>query len=98
MVVGLVGGAARRARARKSPTARRGPRTDGSFKIEFTAKPDPKVLEKDEPTFVFQINADVTDSAGETRSADRGIRVGYTALEAMLTRGRLADGRTSRWS
>jgi uncharacterized protein YfaS (alpha-2-macroglobulin family) len=59
--------------------------TDGSFKIEFAAKPDPKVLEKDEPTFVYQITADVTDSAGETRSADRGIRVGYTALEAMIT-------------
>ncbi len=58
--------------------------TDGSFKIEFTAKPDLKILEKDEPTFVFQITADVTDSAGETRSAERGIRVGYTALEAML--------------
>ena len=59
--------------------------TDGSFKVEFAAKPDPKVPEKDEPTFVFQINADVTDSAGETRSADRGIRVGYTALEAMVS-------------
>src|ERR1035441_8575574 len=59
--------------------------TDGSFKIEFAAKPDPKVPEKDEPTFVFQINADVTDSAGETRSADRAIRVGYTALEAMIS-------------
>ena len=58
--------------------------TDGSFKIEFTAKPDPKILEKDDPTFVFQITADVTDSAGETRSAERGIRVGYTALEAVL--------------
>jgi uncharacterized protein YfaS (alpha-2-macroglobulin family) len=58
--------------------------TDGSFKIEFTAKPDPSLLEKDEPTFVFQITADVTDGAGETRSADHGIRVGYTALEAIL--------------
>ncbi|HEY5480382.1 MAG TPA: alpha-2-macroglobulin family protein, partial [Verrucomicrobiae bacterium] len=64
-------------------TARTG--TDGAFKIEFSAKPDPKVPEKDEPTFVFQINADVTDSAGETRSADRAIRVGYTALEAMIS-------------
>jgi tetratricopeptide (TPR) repeat protein len=64
-------------------TARSG--TDGSFKIEFAARPDPKVPEKDEPTFVFQINADVTDSAGETRSADRSIRVGYTALEAMVS-------------
>ena len=44
-----------------------------------------KSPEKDEPTFVFPVNADVTDSAGETRSADRAIRVGYTALEAMLS-------------
>jgi uncharacterized protein YfaS (alpha-2-macroglobulin family) len=56
--------------------------TDGSFKIEFAAKPDPKVPEKDEPTFIFQVHADVTDSAGETRSADQSSRVGYTALEA----------------
>jgi hypothetical protein len=61
--------------------------TDGAFKIEFTAKPDPKVPEKDEPTFVFQISADVTDPAGETRSAERAIRVGYTALEAMISAG-----------
>ncbi|MGD1085094.1 MAG: MG2 domain-containing protein [Verrucomicrobiota bacterium] len=59
--------------------------TDGSFKIEFTAKPDPKVLEKDEPTFEFQVSADVTDGAGETRSAERVVRVGYTALEALLS-------------
>jgi hypothetical protein len=58
--------------------------TDGTFKVEFTAKPDPKVPEKDEPSFVFQVNTDVTDSAGETRSAERSIRVGYTALEAMI--------------
>ena len=64
-------------------TARTG--TDGSFKIEFAAKPDPKVPEKDEPTFVFQVNADVTDSAGETRSSDRAIRLGYTALEATIS-------------
>jgi hypothetical protein len=57
---------------------------DGSFKIEFTARPDLKVPEKDEPTFEFAINADVTDSAGETRSAERTVRVGYTALEATL--------------
>jgi hypothetical protein len=58
--------------------------TDGTFKVEFKARPDPKVLEKDEPTFVFHITADVTDATGETRSADRDIRVGYTALEATL--------------
>jgi hypothetical protein len=59
--------------------------TDGSFKIEFTAKPDRKILETDEPTFDFQITADVTDAAGETRSADRSLRIGYTAMEAVLS-------------
>lgn len=59
--------------------------TDGSFKIEFTARPDLKIAETNEPTFEFSITADVTDSAGETRSADRSVRVGYTALEAMMT-------------
>ena len=41
----------------------------GSFKIEFTAKPDISVPEKDEPTFHFAVYADVTDTTGETRSA-----------------------------
>lgn len=59
--------------------------TDGSFKVEFTAAPDRKVPEKDEPMFAFQIHTDVTDSTGETRSADRSIRVGYTALETTMT-------------
>jgi uncharacterized protein YfaS (alpha-2-macroglobulin family) len=31
------------------------------------------------------VTADVTDGAGETRSANRGVRVGYSALEATLT-------------
>jgi uncharacterized protein YfaS (alpha-2-macroglobulin family) len=59
--------------------------SDGSFSLEFNARPDLKVPEKDEPSFVFHLTADVTDSAGETRSADRSIRVGYTALEATLS-------------
>src|SRR5262249_57303750 len=54
--------------------------TDGSFKIEFVAKPDLSVAEKDEPTFVYQIHADGTDTRGETRSADRAINLGWTAL------------------
>jgi len=60
-------------------------KADGSFVIEFLAKPDLKVPEKDDPSFAFEITADVTDGAGETRSADRSIRVGYTALEATLS-------------
>lgn len=59
--------------------------TDGSFKIEFTARPDPMIPAGDEPTFVFQINADVTDNVGETRSAERHLHLGYTALEAVAS-------------
>jgi hypothetical protein len=59
--------------------------SDGSFPIEFTAKADPAVLEKDEPIFSYTIYSDVTDSTGETRSAQRGIQLGYTALAADLS-------------
>ena len=58
---------------------------DGSFTVEFIAKPDLAISPTNEPTFVYSVNADVTDGAGETRSADRSVRVGYAALEAVLT-------------
>lgn len=58
---------------------------DGTFTIEFPATPDRAVAEKDAPVFTFAVHADVTDTTGETRSADRSLRVGYTALEASLT-------------
>ena len=60
---------------------------DGSFKIEFLARSDPKVSEMDEASFSFTVRADVTDSAGETRSARRGVMVGFTALQATLGAG-----------
>jgi len=60
---------------------------DGTFKIQFTAEPDRSVPEKNEPVFVFTINADVTDTTGETRSDQRVIRAGYTALQASLAAG-----------
>ena len=61
--------------------------TDGTFRIEFVAKPDPKVSAEDEASFSFSIFADVTDTAGETRSAQRTINVGFTALQATLSAG-----------
>ena len=57
---------------------------DGTFKIRFTAVPDRSVPEADEPVFVFTAHADVTDTSGETRSEDRMVSVGYTALQASL--------------
>ena len=58
---------------------------DGSFTVEFVAKPDRSVSEKDEPTFSFTVHADVTDTTGETRTAQRGVNIGYTALKASLS-------------
>jgi len=58
--------------------------TDGSFSILFTAKPDLSILEKDEPIFEYEIHADVTDNTGETRSNERIVRAGYTALKAAI--------------
>ena len=60
-------------------------RPDGSFEVEFNARPDRSVPEKDEPYFTYSVHADVTDSNGETRSADRSIEVGYVALQAVLS-------------
>jgi len=61
--------------------------SDGSFTIAFTARPDPSALEKDEPTFTFQVTADVTDTTGETRSDSQSVRAGFTALQADLSAG-----------
>jgi uncharacterized protein YfaS (alpha-2-macroglobulin family) len=57
---------------------------DGTFTLEFPATPDRAVPAQTEPTFVFSIEAEVTDTTGETRSADRIVRVGYAALQATV--------------
>jgi len=57
---------------------------DGTFTIGFEAKPDLGVPEDVEPVFDFLVTADVTDGAGETRSASRRVSVAYTAFRAEL--------------
>ncbi len=57
---------------------------DGSFAIRFIAQPDRNVPEQDEPVFEYHVYADVTDASGETRSDERTVRAGYTALQASL--------------
>jgi uncharacterized protein YfaS (alpha-2-macroglobulin family) len=64
-------------------TARTG--ADGSFEVEFTAKPDPGVLEKDEPTFRYTVYADVVDATGETRTGETSVNVGFVSLQASLS-------------
>lgn len=61
--------------------------TDGTFKIDFIAKPDLSISPTNEPTFYYTVYADVTDNTGETRSASKGVHVGYTALQASLSVG-----------
>jgi len=57
---------------------------DGTYDITFIAKPDEDVPEEDEPTFIYKIIADVTDTNGETRSSSRQIRVSARALKATV--------------
>ena len=57
----------------------------GKFSIDFTAKPDASIAKDAEPTFRYTVYADVTDSTGETRSAQVATSVGYTALKAEMT-------------
>ena len=64
-------------------TARTG--ADGSFEVEFAAKPDLSVPEKDEPTFSYTVYADVVDGTGETRSGERSVNAGFVALQASLS-------------
>lgn len=59
--------------------------TDGAFTVEFPATPELRASEKDDPRFVFEVHTDVTDTAGETRSATRSLVVGYRTLEAVLS-------------
>ena len=53
---------------------------DGKFSIRFTAIPDKKLDKRYDPVFDYQIYADVTDVAGETRSAENTISAGYKSL------------------
>ncbi len=57
---------------------------DGSFTIQFPAVPDRSVPQASLPVFTYAVTADVTDTAGETRSANRRVAAGYTDVEATV--------------
>ena len=56
----------------------------GEFKILFKALPDNSVSKKDQPTFYYEVTADVTDVAGETRSGNTQVAVAYQALKLKM--------------
>ncbi|MDR2512736.1 MAG: hypothetical protein LBD01_02930 [Puniceicoccales bacterium] len=57
---------------------------NGGFKIAFTAAPDKKETPQSEPYFFFSVFAEVTDSTGETRTAEKRIAIGYSSLKANI--------------
>ncbi len=58
---------------------------DGSVMVAFLAKPDLTVGKDVEPVFDYEVVADVTDGAGETRSATRRVSVAYTSMRAAMS-------------
>ncbi len=59
----------------------------GRFSVPFVAKPDASVARESEPVFSYTVYADVTDTAGETRSDETTVRVGYTSVAASMSAG-----------
>lgn len=62
---------------------------NGRFRIVFNAIPDPSIDRSADPVFDYEVQADVTDLNGETRSAQRSLSVSYKALQ--VTIGQLAS-------
>ncbi|MCF1190674.1 MG2 domain-containing protein [Mangrovimonas sp. AS39] len=56
----------------------------GEFEVVFKALPDASVNKEGQPTFQYEVTADVTDINGETRSATTTVNVGYHALTASI--------------
>jgi uncharacterized protein YfaS (alpha-2-macroglobulin family) len=57
---------------------------DGSFDISFLAKPDKDVNANDPIIFNFDVQADVTDITGETRSNSTFVRVSTALLQLKI--------------
>ena len=52
----------------------------GKFEISFEAIPDLKINTTLDPVFDYAITVDLTDGAGETRSAEQTVTAGYKSL------------------
>ncbi len=55
--------------------------TKGEFKVTFKALPDESVDKKSQPTFYYEVSADITDINGETRSGSTSVAVAYQMLQ-----------------
>lgn len=58
----------------------------GTFSIQFTPKADERLAQEAQGiTYRFQVSAEVTDEGGETRSTSRVFRVGFVAVDALIS-------------
>jgi hypothetical protein len=57
----------------------------GKFTISFPARPDLSVPRESAPVFTYRAVADVTDTAGETRSDEESVNAGYADVEASVS-------------
>ena len=51
------------------------------FNIIFKALPDESIDKKSQPTFYYEVSADITDLNGETRSGNTSVAVAYQMLQ-----------------
>lgn len=65
--------------------------TGGHFTIRFAATPDSNVSRSNLPVFTFIATATVTNSSGETRTANSNISAGYHSRIVSLTTKTVAD-------
>ena len=66
---------------------------EGKYSITFTAIPDLKIPEKDNPVFNYSIETDITDQRGETASSTAIVSAGYTAFSLSANVNRQTDVR-----
>ena len=53
----------------------------GEFTITFKAIPDETIDKREQPTFFYEVSADITDLNGETRTGNTSVGVAYQALK-----------------
>ncbi|MBU2951717.1 carboxypeptidase-like regulatory domain-containing protein [Tamlana agarivorans] len=59
----------------------------GGFNVRFLAIPDSTSSKAEKPIFLYNIEANITDINGETRSATKTVKVGYHNLKIDLLMG-----------
>ncbi len=73
---------------------------NGRFSVVFTPKADARSNQDRDITYSYRLSVDVTDEGGETRSAERGFRLGFVSVAASIEAGSgfMRAEETSEWT